>query len=361
MYMIPKELYTSIVAPLDDSKKRRLETINVEQLNVSCGPLFAGQKNYEVEGEKGKKRATRVKSKNRVVSDLNRKTGGEFNTAKHSIPVGGSAIRARNTIIQSSIPQPIAASHTQKTQPSLSSTYSPNILKDKSSVSIPYSSPIKEVVRQSIAPELRAIIESPTEIGEKEGESEKDSQPEQSPALGVISDSAALEGSASKSPASTPSSERRITEILASQIGATLHPGKDFHLSRSDDGLSAEHSINNAITNKQLQQLDKSGNVQEAFSVRESVKKTPPISVGAIVENYKNGGGPSVRPKTKTKTKTPPSNDTSADPPLDLYGESTRNRTKAEREKIASNERALKRKRGAIIHTPVKRTPPKYR
>jgi hypothetical protein len=353
MYMIPKELYTSIVAPLDDSKKRRLETINVEQLNVSCGPLFAGQKNYEVEGEKGKKRAVRVKSKNRVVSDLNRKTGGEFNTAKHSMPVGGSAIRARNTIIQSSIPQPIAASHTQKTQPSLSSTYSPNILKDKSSVSTPYSSPIKEVVHQSIAPELRAIIESPTEIGEKEGES----QPEQNLALDDESDSAALEGGASKSPESTLSSERKIAEVLASQVGATLNPGRDFHLSRSDDGLSAEHSINNAITNKQLQQLNKSGNVQETISVRESVKKAPPKSVGSIVENYKNGGGPSVRPKTKT----PPSNDASADPPLDLYGESLRERTKADREKLASKERALKRKRGAIIHTPVKRTPPKYR
>ena len=41
MYVIPKEVYHSVMNSLSENEKRLVDQINVEQLNVSCGPQFA--------------------------------------------------------------------------------------------------------------------------------------------------------------------------------------------------------------------------------------------------------------------------------------------------------------------------------
>lgn len=44
MYMIPKEIYARVISNLSGDQRRRVDEINVEQVNVACGPLFAGLK-----------------------------------------------------------------------------------------------------------------------------------------------------------------------------------------------------------------------------------------------------------------------------------------------------------------------------
>lgn len=42
MFLVPKDVYFKSMSSLEDEQKRRVNDVNVEQLNVSCGPLFAG-------------------------------------------------------------------------------------------------------------------------------------------------------------------------------------------------------------------------------------------------------------------------------------------------------------------------------
>ena len=63
MYVIPKETYLNVMksVPDGDGKKRDIEAINVDQVNVSCGPLLVGLKKFnngateEKEGKKNKR------------------------------------------------------------------------------------------------------------------------------------------------------------------------------------------------------------------------------------------------------------------------------------------------------------------
>ena len=54
MYVIPKEVYHTIMSELSENKKRLVDSINVDQVNLSCGPLFAGVKNGDNEEKKEK-------------------------------------------------------------------------------------------------------------------------------------------------------------------------------------------------------------------------------------------------------------------------------------------------------------------
>lgn len=65
MFMVPKEIYSRVISNLNSDQKRRVDEINVDQVNVACGPLFAGLK-------KGKKsKVVKEASKNLI-------SGGEF-------------------------------------------------------------------------------------------------------------------------------------------------------------------------------------------------------------------------------------------------------------------------------------------
>ena len=51
MYLIPKETFLRCMEGTNASQRERLQDVNVEQLNVSCGPLFAGVKNESQQDE----------------------------------------------------------------------------------------------------------------------------------------------------------------------------------------------------------------------------------------------------------------------------------------------------------------------
>ena len=48
MFLIPKETFFNCMASGNASQQDRMSEVNVEQLNVSCGPLFAGLKNAKL-------------------------------------------------------------------------------------------------------------------------------------------------------------------------------------------------------------------------------------------------------------------------------------------------------------------------
>lgn len=52
MFMIPKEIYSRVISSLTSDQKRRVDEINVDQVNVTCGPLFAGLKKGKKSGQK---------------------------------------------------------------------------------------------------------------------------------------------------------------------------------------------------------------------------------------------------------------------------------------------------------------------
>ena len=54
MYVIPKEVYHTIMSELSENEKRLVDSINVDQVNLSCGPLFAGVKKGDHEEKKEK-------------------------------------------------------------------------------------------------------------------------------------------------------------------------------------------------------------------------------------------------------------------------------------------------------------------
>ena len=53
MYMIPRDAYIRVISSMDDRQKKKMNEINVEQLNVSCGPMFAGLKKGVKKGAGG--------------------------------------------------------------------------------------------------------------------------------------------------------------------------------------------------------------------------------------------------------------------------------------------------------------------
>lgn len=55
MFLIPKEMYFNVINRFTNTQQAQLEEINVDQLNVSCGPLFAGLK---TSGRVNKKKVT---------------------------------------------------------------------------------------------------------------------------------------------------------------------------------------------------------------------------------------------------------------------------------------------------------------
>ena len=48
MFLIPKETFFNCMASANASQQDRMSDVNVEQLNVSCRPLFAGLKSAKL-------------------------------------------------------------------------------------------------------------------------------------------------------------------------------------------------------------------------------------------------------------------------------------------------------------------------
>ena len=66
MYMIPKEIYARVISNLSGDQRRRVDEINVEQVNVACGPLFAGLK----KGKNGSRTSEILKAKDQEPPEL---------------------------------------------------------------------------------------------------------------------------------------------------------------------------------------------------------------------------------------------------------------------------------------------------
>ena len=54
MYVIPKEVYHTIMNELSENEKRLVNSINVDKVNLSYGPLFAGVRKDEDDDEEKK-------------------------------------------------------------------------------------------------------------------------------------------------------------------------------------------------------------------------------------------------------------------------------------------------------------------
>lgn len=63
MYLIPKETFLRCMEGTNASQRERLQDVNVEQLNVSCGPLFAGVKNESQQDENAESEKREEKKK----------------------------------------------------------------------------------------------------------------------------------------------------------------------------------------------------------------------------------------------------------------------------------------------------------
>lgn len=126
MFMVPKEIYSRVISNLSSDQIRRVDEINVDQVNVACGPLFAGLK----KGKKFGQKRTREKEENSRHSDIeednlrnhfpekfetkakaktktnpapkkrsnNRKTAGEKKSSKTLSSVKKSAVRERSIV-----------------------------------------------------------------------------------------------------------------------------------------------------------------------------------------------------------------------------------------------------------------------
>lgn len=54
MYLIPKETFMNCMSVVNEHQRNRINDVNVDQLNVSCGPLFAGLKTRDFSREEEK-------------------------------------------------------------------------------------------------------------------------------------------------------------------------------------------------------------------------------------------------------------------------------------------------------------------
>ena len=115
LFMIPKDLYFQLSSNATSAQGERLSAINVDQVNFTCGPQFAGVKTvhkHASEKEEGKKRMADKAEKTEIVSHHREdslsfpKTIGRITPASNNTTV--AAVAPPNVIKSSVVKTPVS-------------------------------------------------------------------------------------------------------------------------------------------------------------------------------------------------------------------------------------------------------------
>ena len=276
MFAVPKELYFHVMDRATDNQKHSMGEINVDQVNVACGPLYAGQETVKMspdtEGEPPQKNAKKENNDVKVKIIPSSSTAHSTSTAQ---PLTGAVPVYANGPKNVPVPetQPVIESKPVKTKSK--SAKAPSAKKKTTSVT---SSP---------PPVPKITVSKPTQT---------DAEPSK-----VVPDTVNIIPSSKTSPKGIsdendvflPAFDHTLTSTPKRGISKSLRSAAS---SFNNDSRSAESEVESQIFGDVL---DKSVNPQEIEEVLKSASKQgKPAAVKAIAGKFNTNkfyGGKSTK------------------------------------------------------------------
>lgn len=409
MFAVPKEMYFHILDQSSESQKQNLGEINVDQVNVSCGPLFAGLKTSGASappGDEDGQNVPRIRLNHRAESPRSIPAvhdGVASGVAKSPIYARTSQYTAVPSLINQKGHEAAVATPQEESSPvdkidvatissnSRKRTLQPETSKSptkKKSISKPAISPVSGTSPIETFP--KQIAESDVDDDPKKGyipdsnieEIEKDASvtpkdssvsssspskvdpsenisknieissnlPEPIPAVEITTPS---KSSPPKDRlAKTPLVPATFESILSTPSAANIEQAQAREFAGINpklDSTSAIKSVENVIYEQQMGKLLKSGNEQEIDEVQKSAKKvgkSPGVQAMAGKYALKSFYGPKSGP-------TAGSSRTSIEGRL--VSQNRDPKTRREKEEVAKTKRDDIRKTGVKITTPDKK------
>lgn len=266
MFVVPKETYFRLMNNVSEVQKQDIEAINVDQVNVSCGPLLVGlKKNTKEKPSNQKKKSEETKRGNSTV-----KTPPTTPTLSRVIGVSTSLAPPPSS-------SQIAVKNTSTTSPSLTTTS--KIASAQSTpaptIASPPSSQINVKNTPTAAPLTTNSQSNPTTV---------------SPPSSVVNSLSIPKSIATNENIKPVDSQSNVLNMILNKDISKPYGDQERMFNQDSiqktpslNGKSALDVVNTAI----MKQVNNSQNQQELAEVSSSAKNTKkPIAVHSLVDNF---------------------------------------------------------------------------
>ena len=399
MFAVPKELYFHIIDKATEEQKHLLSDVNVDQVNVTCGPLFAGLKKGTLQEKNFQEQSQEIENRGKIQQEANAQM-----FAKNKPPIFA---HVNELPVKRKDQSKEVTQNPELKQPRKERTNIPEMRESSNIVDAEKNKPMpkKDITSDSLSkrpklnnfptsdiqphlpgkniPQIAApTLQQPTVSHNSSKTLEKlddhiqpiDSiskitlpspqKPEKSPnktpkkITDGISSSYVIPKIVINKDLESPienqfvpdmfktllKKQNHFDDILAASSEKDLVSAQNrefaaLNLSSSKMPKSAEQDLNNQIFNKQLSELEKSGNSQEIEEVRLSAKKQgKPAKVKTMAENFY---GTKNKPRSSLEAR--------------LFMQNRDAKTRGEKASIAKVRRDEIRKTGIKITSPEKK------
>ena len=331
MYMVPKETYLKLMDGMSKSQKSRVDEINVEQLNVSCGPLFAGVKTGEIKKKSPNKRKLKKDAKEPEFETKKQIAPSPY--ASNNIPwyapgsqqkvIAGKSPnnpppQPSQTIVQ---PQPSSQAQTQTRKQAKAKkirkrqilpsnvSFSPN----KDVLNEPeFSSEYARKLTQTLKPRRTRVFENSNRAAKRKADFDQSSDrgptpTKSNPEIEIHSDeedegdfedglknreqlnstrASVFDKSTELIPVQSAESQVQSRVLSNSNLNSSIGRVFNKDVSETPAGAEALEIVNDRILREGLRRAER--NEQEVKEMKKNLKKRTPSSVATLRSNFEN-------------------------------------------------------------------------